>query len=79
MELDVSDVAATSFEELKLAVIGNFELSNDAAEETTELVTVTFLVTVAVPSLLDVPSAFEVEVLVFVAVSDVNVVVTADV
>ncbi|KAF5138174.1 hypothetical protein E5D57_001955 [Metarhizium anisopliae] len=78
MELDVSGVAEFSFVELKVAVIGKFELSNDAAEETTELVTVTFRVTVAVPRLLDAPSAFEVKVLVFMAVSDVNVAVTAE-
>lgn len=79
MELDVSGVAEFSFVEPKVAVIGKFELSNDAAEETTELVTVTFRVTVAVPRLLDAPSAFEVKVLVFMAVSDVNVAVTAEV
>ena len=76
-ELGAFDVGDLLFVELKLAVMGSSELSNDSTDECVELVTVTSLVIVAVASRVDVTSVLRLGVIVSV-LSDFHVVVDED-
>lgn len=66
-EVDAVATEVFSSDEVELAVIGSSELSNDTTEEDAELVMVSFFVTVAVVSLVEVPSALVVKVTVSVS------------
>lgn len=76
-ELGAFDVGDLLFVELKLAVMGSSELSNDSTDECVELVTVTSLVIVSVVSRVDMTSVLRLGVIVSV-LSDFHVVVDED-